>query len=279
MFQPLYPPPDDQREQRIISDVISLMKLRNDEQIKTMVQRWLSFTLVKAQRFNRLPWWFARRMFSCMVYRGQDVFDLQGEIDRIITISCPFKLQNKPIDLINDRRQEALFYGNCNAGKPEYYSIHGGRLHLWPCPDKTYMIIINYSYPLKASIVPPEWENFLVDGIIGLYGRHFDSSGLLENADEFVTRFYEGLKTSRAEHFDTQSYNLKDHVFLKTKVMSHFQAYAELASPSFESDDNPIIKPAYDSIAGEIQILADKDYETDNQRHTPVAQIRGDDQP
>lgn len=277
MFQPLYPLPDDQREQRIVTDVINLMKLRDDEQIHTMVQRWLAFTLVKAQRFNRLPWWFARRMFVCVVYPGQDVFDMQGEIDRIITISCPFRLQNRPINELNDDRQEAIVCGRSNAGQPTYYCIYGGRLHLWPCPDKDYLIIITYSYPLKPSIVPPEWESFLVDGVIGLYGRHFDSSGLLENANEFVNRFYEGLKTSRAEHFDSQIHDRKNAAYPTSQVLSHFQAYAEISSAGFEPDDNPIIKPAYDSEAGKIQILADE--ESHNQRNTPVAQIRGDHQP
>ncbi len=244
--------------------------------MRKSVSRWLAFTLVKAQRFNRLPWWFARRMFACLVYEGQDVFDLQGELDRIIAVFCSDKLSVRPVDYIIEQRTNAYSHSRSNCGEPVYYAIHAGRLHLWPAPDKTFMFCVTYSRTLTTDIVPIEWESYLVDGIIGLYGRHFDSSGLLEEASEFTARFWEGIKSSRAEHFDTESYERRDRSWPKHQGMTSSQAYGEISSVAF---DDAILKPAYDGTPGSIQILSDKESMTNNQRSTPVTQIKGAHQP
>ncbi len=276
MIDPLYPVPDPEREDRMVSDVIQLMKLRDDDAIKAIVKRWLKFTLVKAQRFNRLPWWFARRYFACVVYEGQDVFDLQGELDRIIAVFCPEKLSIRPIDYIIEERANAYSHHRSNCGDPVYYALHSGRLHLWPAPDKPMMLSVTYSRLLTAEIIPPEWEAYLVDGIIGLYGRHFDSSGLLEEADQFTPRFWEGIKSSRAEHFDSMAYERMDRSFAKTRHLSSSEAYAEISTTEF---DDAILKPAYDEAPGMLQILADLDEMARNQRGVPFAQIKGERQP
>ena len=276
IIEPQYPEPDPEREKRIVNDVISLMKLSNDEARRKMVTRWLEFTLTKAQRFNRLPWWFARRLFACMVYEGQDVFDLQGKLDRIIAVFCPLKLTIKPIGFIIEKRSTSHKYERSNLGEPVYYALHSGRIHLWPVPDSAIMLAVTYSRQLSPDIVPVEWESFLLDGVIGLYGRHFDSSGLLENANEFTARFWEGLKASRNEHFDTESFERKDRDYPANQGMSVSQAYAEINSVDFE---NAILKPAYDGAPGEIQILANREKIQKNKRGTPIAQIPGDHQP
>ena len=276
IIEPQYPVPDPEREKRIVNDVISLMKLRDDEARRKMVTRWLAFTLTKAQRFNRLPWWFARRLFACMVYEGQDVFDLQGNLDRIISIHCPLKLTNKPISFIIEKRSISHKYDRSNLGEPIYYALHSGRIHLWPAPDDEIMLTVTYSKLLSPDIVPDEWESYLVDGVIGLYGRHFDSSGLLENANEFTARFWEGIKSSRSEHFDTQPFERKDRDSPNSQGMTVSQAYAETNSVDYE---NAILKPAYDGAPGKIQILANKDEIYKSQRGIPITQIPGDRQP
>ena len=276
IIEPLYPTPDDQRQDRIVQDVIDLMKLRNDDIIKAKVRRWLDFTLIKAQRFNRLPWWFARRLFGCKVYEGQDVFDLQGQLDRFISIFCPGRLRAKPMDYIIQQRAESDYYHQANSGIPEYYALHGGRLHLWPAPDAEMMLCISYSILLTPAIVPPEWEAYLVDGIIGLYGRHFDSSGLLEEAAGFEAAFWEGIKATRAVHFDTEPTHRKDFANPRQQASTLFGAYTEVNSTDY---DNAIIKPAYQAAAGQVQILADEGEEAANSRGTPIMQIGGDKQP
>ncbi len=276
IIEPLYPPPDPTRKERIVQDVIDLMKLRDDDVMKAKVRRWLGFTLTKAQRFNRLPWWFAKRLFGCKVYEGQDVFDLQGELDRLIGVFCPGRLRAKSMDTIIQRRAQADYYQQANCGIPEYYALHGGRLHLWPAPDAEMMFCLTYSIPLTVERVPPEWETYLVDGIIGLYGRHFDSSGLLEEAAGFEAAFWEGIKSSRASHFDSESTSLVDHANPLSIAQTLFGAYTEVNSTDYH---NAIIKPAYLASAGQVQILANKGQEGSNTRGTPIMQIGGDRQP
>lgn len=276
IIEPLYPPPDPTRRDRIVKDIIDLMKLRDDDIIKAKVRRWLTFVLVKAQRFNRLPWWFARRLFACKIYEGQDVFDLQGQLDRFISVFCPGRLKAKSMDYIIQRRAEADYYQQANAGIPDYYAIHGGRLHLWPAPDQEVMFCITYSIPLTADILPPEWESYLVDGVIGLYGRHFDSSGLLEEATGFEASFWEGIKSTRAIHFDSEPTERTDRSNPRQLADSLFGAYTEINSADFT---NAIIKPAYQAGAGKVQILANDGEENLNTRGTPIMQSGGDKQP
>ena len=276
IIAPLYPAPDPGRRDRIVQDVIDLMKLRNDDIIKTKVRRWLEFTLTKAQRFNRLPWWFAGRLFACKVYEGQDVFDLQGQLDRFISLFCPGRLRAKSMDYILQQRAEADYYHQANSGIPKYYALHGGRLHLWPAPDSEMMLCITYSIPLTTEIVPPEWEAYLVDGVIGLYGRHFDSSGLLEEASGFEAAFWDGIKTTRAVHFDTEPTNRRDDANPRKLADTLFGAYTET---NFTDYKNAIIRPAYQAAAGQVQILANAGEETSNTRGTSLMQIGGNQQP
>ncbi len=281
MIEPIYPPPDPERESRIVKDVISLMKLQNDKASTDRVARWLFLTLIKAQVYTRLPWWFARRLFACMVYPGQDVFDLQGELDKIISAFCPVKLNIRPMDYIINQRSSAHTHQRNDCGEPCYYAIHGGRLHLWPAPDEPMMLCVTYSLHLTPDIVPQEWESYLLDGVIGLYGRHFDSSGLLEKADEFVSRFYAGLKASRSEHYDSEAWERIDRANPTTRGMSASHAYGEVSSAPIDdqSFENAILKPAYNNAPGEIQILANKGSAQQNTRGTPITQIKGTHQP
>ena len=275
IIEPLYPPPDPDRQERIVSDVIGLMKLRDDTDIQTRLRRWLHFTLVKAQRFNRLPWWFARRLFACKVYEGQDVFDLQGELDRFISVFCPGRLAATSMDTILQHRAASDYYHQANSGLPTCYALHGGRLHLWPAPAEEMMLCITYSLPLAPAIVPPEWEAYLVDGVIGLYGRHFDSSGLLEDAGGFEASFWEGIKSTRAAHFDSEPCG-PDLTGPHRIAETLFGAYTEVNTAGFT---NAIIRPAYQAPSGQVQILADTGSETLNTRGTPLMQIGGDRQP
>ena len=276
IIEPLYPPPDPARRDRIVQDVIDLMKLRDDDIIKAKVRRWLAFTLTKAQRFNRQPWWFAKRLFACKVYEGQDVFDLQGELDRLISLFCPGKLKAKSMDFILQQRAEADYYHQANAGIPDCYAINGGRLHLYPAPDSEMMLCITYSIPLTAEIIPPEWESYLVDGVIGLYGRHFDSSGLLEEAKGFEASFWEGIKSTRAVHFDSEPTERTDYSNPRQLADTLFSAYSEVNSTDY---DNAIIRPAYQQGAGQVQILANEGEEASNTRGASIMQIGGDKQP
>ena len=271
MIEPQFPPPDPERASRIIKDVIELMQLSNDEATRNKVNRWLELTLYKACGMNRLPWWFARRLFACKIYEGQDVFDLQEGIDKLIGLYCPEKLQLKPIGFIIEQRSEWAY--TYNHGNPDCYALYGGQIHLWPAPKEETLFIISYAQPVKIEQVPPEWEGCLLDGVIGFYGQYFDRSGLLKTPEDFTQRFIAGIKASRNEHFDTEAYHRYHHAEIRKGGLTSFLAYAETSMVDYE---NAIIKPAYSDAPGKVQILADK--EQDNQRGVPFAQIPGDQQ-
>ncbi len=274
MIEPIYPPPDPERESRICTDVIDLMKMQKTEESNQKVARWLQLTLAKAQRFNRLPWWFAKRLLGCRIFAGQDMFDLTGAMDRIIAAYCLEKLKHIPLGTIIQRRNNADCHQRINSGEPRYYCFDGGRLHLWPAPDKDMLFIISYACPLEAAIVPAEWETILLDGIIGLYARFFDSSALVnkENGQEFLPRFWEGLKATRSHHFDSETFERQLEGTPKQHRETLYTAWAESALGSVGALR---ITPTLRGTPGDIQIPADKGMEHKNKPGVPITQIPG----
>ncbi len=274
MLAPTYPPPDPERGDRICQDVMNLMKIRQEEHNVDLVGRWLELTLAKAQRFNRLPWWFVRRLYGCRIYAGQDLFDLTGDMDRIIAVYCLEKLKHIALGEIIERRHTANCHHRVNLGEPRYYCFDGGRLHLWPAPDTDMLLAISYTSPLDVATVPEDWETVLFDGIIGLYGRFFDSTGLInkESAQEFLPRFWEGLKATRSQHFDTEMFErtLNDHP--KQQGETLYSLWAESAMGEIGTLS---LTPALRGTPGEIQIPADEGMEHLNKPGVPITQIPG----
>ena len=269
-----FPPPDPERGGRICQDVIDLMKIRDDEHNQHLVGRWLELTLEKAKRFNRRPWWFARRLFGCRIFSGQDMFDLTGDMDRMIAVFCLVKLKQIALGEILERRNRAYYHSRVNCGDPRYYNFDGARLHLWPAPDRDMLLVISYTCPLEAEIVPVEWETILLDGIIGLYGRFFDSTGLInkESGAEFQPRFWEGLKASRSEHFDSEVHERQLDAWPKQPGDTLYTMWAESQSGSVGQLS---VTPSYRGEPGEIQIPADEGLEHLNQPGVPITQIPG----
>lgn len=279
MIAPDFPKVDKERKGRIISDVISLLKLVKTSEQEEIISRWCAHTLNKATKSSRLPWWFASRLFACKIYPGQDVFELQGnnKLDGIIGAYCSQKMIVKPISYILECRSSSYTGKKANRGEPVVYSQYGGRLHLWPAPDKEMPFIISYTVPITTEIIPDSWESILVDGIIGLYGRHFDKSGLLESASEFRDRFYLALKNERAIcSFD--SHPIERHMSVSANSFgdSISNAWMEINSSSYE---NEIIKPSYSGRHGNMQIRPNLDVIEHSAHGQSFAQIPGDNQP
>ena len=277
MIDPQYPTPDTDRQERIISDVIGLLKIRDDEKNRKQVARWLHHTLVKAQKSSRLPWWFTRRVFSFVVYEGQDVFDLKKGIDAIISLHGEYKLLKKPLDTIMGYRSKAFASNSASRGEPRIYAEYGGRLHVWPAPHKTMMLHLCFTVPMTASIVPDEWETFLVDGVIGLYAAHFDKSGMLGEPGEFANRFWAGLKDSRSNNHDIEMIERGAYYAASMTGDNLSTAMAQVNSGNYIDNPETIVTPAAQGVPGNIQILGDNP--TDNTHGTAVAQIPGDEQP
>ena len=253
---------------------MNLMKIRQDEKNIHLIGRWLELTLAKAQRFNRRPWWFAQRLYGCRIFAGQDMFDLTGDMDRIIAAYCLEKLKHIALGEIIERRHTANYHHRVCLGEPRYYCFDGGRLHLWPAPDTDMLLAIRYSCPLEAEIVPEEWETILLDGIIGFYGRFFDSTGLInkETGAEFLPRFWEGLKATRTQHFDTEIFERTLDAHPKQQGETLYALWAETAMGAVGTLS---LTPSLRGAPGEIQIPADKGMEHLNKPRVPVTQIPG----
>ena len=77
-----------------------------------------------------------------------------------------------------------------NAGWPVAYALEAGRrVHLWPAPDRAVTLVVRYQRPIDIAIVPDEWEPVILDGLAGLYGRHWDRDALTGRADAFERRW------------------------------------------------------------------------------------------
>ncbi|MCW7555532.1 hypothetical protein NX722_23495 [Endozoicomonas gorgoniicola] len=280
MIDPQYPKPDSERKERIITDVTGLLKIRDDDDTRAKVGRWLHHTLIKAQKHSRRPWWFTKRVFSFIAYPGQDVFDLKGSIDSLISLHGKDKILKKPVDQIMAYRSHAYDNGNTNRGEPKIYAEFGGRLHIWPAPDKKMMLHLCFTVPMTSDIVPDEWETFLVDGVIGLYGAHFDKSGMIGEPQEFANRFWSSIKYANSNNHDIDiierrtNYSFSAH----TSGENLSTALAKVNSGNYLDDPDNIVTPAYQGVAGKTaQVLADDDSE--NTHGTPFLQIPGDEQP
>ena len=277
MIEPDYPKPDPDRPKRIVTDVINLLKLNDNERNRAMAAAWLKHVLVKARQTSKLPWWFQRRLFCCLAYPGQDVFDLQGDkLEAILSVYCPMKLEQKPAGYIIEHRAASAMDNLANCGEPACYAQHGGRLHLWPAPEQPYPLQITYTAPITPECIPSSWETIVIDGIIGLYGRHFDSSGLLEDAAAFVERFYAALKQDRdCNNLDVIKCD-QDPALPAMAGDSISSAWLQINASAYEAE---IIRPAYTDVAGAMQIRPNRDNTLMAQHGMPFVQIPGDRQP
>ncbi len=279
-MEPQHPRPDSTREDRIIDDVMALLKLRttvvtNNSRMqdpKETVRRWLGHTLTKAVRYNKLPWWFAKRHFVMTVYPGQDVFDVKGKVDRLLSVHCKQSLDKKSMEWISGQRAECE--GRNNSGEPRFYCEYGGRLHLFPAPAQPMLLTVLYTIPMTCAIVPDDWEAILLDGVIGLYARHFDSSGLRgEGAAEFASRFWQALKEYRDYNQDASLHYRKQPQANRnstTRTVSSVMAEQGATNPT----DDAILVVSLQGESGTIQILPDDP--ADSQSGVPVAQIPGE---
>jgi hypothetical protein len=233
---------DSTREARLVSDVCALL---HDQTTATQdkIKRWLRQVLLRAQRGRN--WWFLSRSRVSELPAGFDIFDMVGEIDRISS----FMWGQYPIDLVSLSYLQTLRgrNGTLNAGDVRFYALESGhRVHLWPAPATTEDIRLVYRLKITIENVPEEWEPILMDGVLGLYGRHFDRDALTQDPEIFEHRFFSGLNECNRESTDlmigrnhetrlSQWLNHSPSVMLAETVSMNYYAVPEIDFPGAET--------------------------------------------
>lgn len=200
-----YPPQDDDRLGRIVADIQGLLHDTNAA-TQTKIERWVN--LVIADAAGRRAWWFLKNVASTSLAAGEDIVDLKGAIDKLMAVYCPRRLHQLPLGVLTDLRMHAAANGLPNGGPPTHYAIEAGRrVHLWPCPNVAVTFATLYQRPFEVEIVPDEWEEILLNGVLGRFGRHFDRDALTEDPVEFERRYEAGLRRAATESWDVMGFS------------------------------------------------------------------------
>ena len=197
-----FPAADHERLGRVIADFAAFIRFDTNAANTAMVTRWIGHVLNRAQ-LAQPRWWFLENLASTTLAAGVDLVDLRGALAGLCAVWAPLRLEQRALPWIVDKRQCAARYGRSNAGWPEYYALEAGRrLHLWPAPHQAMPFVLQYVRPIDIAIVPDTWEPVLLDGLVGLYGRHWDRDALTSRPAEFEKRFYAGLRRLTLDGLD-----------------------------------------------------------------------------
>lgn len=203
-----YPIQDSARDGRIIQDVLDLLQddtdyasLSEDTATTRKIKRWLEHVLMDAN--TRGKWWFLENLASLTLNQGNDVIDLRGHADKVVAVYAPKQLNRTTLAHITELRQLAMENNYPNAGPPTHYALEAGRrIHLWPCPYQRTSFATLYTRPMHVATLPREWEVILLNGILGLFGQHFDRDALMDEPDKFELRYERQLKRVKTDGFD-----------------------------------------------------------------------------
>jgi hypothetical protein len=221
--------PDNAREARLVSDVADLLhEVPPSAETERKVKRWVQLVLEDAAMGRR--WWFLEHLSQGAIGAGEDVIDLRGDLDHVVALYCPTRLDNVPLAVIAEQRSWAARRNLPNAGWPTQYALEGGRrVHLWPAPQEAMPFAIHYTRPMSVELPPPGWDSILVNGVLGLFGQHFDRDALTQHPEYFEARYREQLKRARLEHHDVERLPLWLRHDARQRVASSSQSSAAVA--------------------------------------------------
>lgn len=61
-----------------------------------------------------------------------------------------------------------------------------------------------YSAPINIEALPATWETLVLNGVLGMFGRHFDRDALTTDPSEFEIRYEKQLRRAASEHWDLE---------------------------------------------------------------------------
>jgi len=237
-----FPYQDSEREARVIQDVLDTLRNKTvydpaskEVTIIRQVKRWITHVLSDAN--ERRKWWFLENVATKEIAASNDIIDLRGHVDKISAVYCPQRLRILSLEELTELRQLALTNNSNNAAsKATHYAIESGhRIHLWPCPSAPVSLSVIYTRPMHVAIVPNSWEVIILNGIIGMFGQHFDKDALVDNPSLFERRYNYQLNNVKIPHHDTEIIER----FKKT-----FPAFSTIAANSSTDTGTDYLAPA-----------------------------------
>lgn len=190
------PEPDYERMNRLVQSVADvLFAPAADKDFKRKCEAWIKAVVTKIS----LGWdfGFLQSVHYDTLVAGVGVFRLEGDCNKVHAVFAPGRLRRYSLV---DSAASAAGHSFSHIGVPEAYALESGnQLHLLPPPADDTSVAVVYSRPIDVSIVPDSWEPVIVDGVIGLYGRHYDRAALNEGSSEFERRFRREVRWLRRE--------------------------------------------------------------------------------
>lgn len=190
----------------MVDDIASLLHENPpSSETERKIKRWIQQVLLDAEERGR--WWFLEAVASRWLNVGDDVIDIKGHARYLSGVWAPNRLKWMPLASLLELRQNRLASGRPNTGVPQRYALEAGRrVHLWPAPASRTPFCVLYTRPMHLTLVPPNWEGIVLDGVLGKYGRHFDRAALTQDPADFETRYERRLSRSvvTTGHFDLE---------------------------------------------------------------------------
>lgn len=200
-----FPAADHERENRIVQDVADLLhEPQPSDETTRKIKRWIQHVLSLAAQDRK--WWFLENVATVTLEPGQDIIDFTGHIDKVVAAYGPKRLNKLSLAAITALRMDAEANSLPNAGPLTHYALEAGRrLHVWPAPSADTSFAVLYTREMHPAILPDNrWEAIVLNGVLGMYGQHFDRDALTQNPEYFESRFYRQLVNASKDSWDVE---------------------------------------------------------------------------
>lgn len=193
-----WPAVDNGRRDRLKADILDMLhQSPENTAYADRVERWMDL-LVRDLTHHKL--WFWRRVAGSTLEAGQDIVDLSGDIARIETLWLDGReLPRVTLGTLLGFRGEAP----AKCARATCCALEAGfRVHLYPAPAAACTFSVLYRRPADIALLPDEFEELIMAGVIGRYARHFDRGALATEPVEWLLRYRELLARALAGDSD-----------------------------------------------------------------------------